>query len=157
MGHGERGARRNKITKLLTSPLQSLDESLRVLIKKGPVSEETSLKELVEMYSGKPEWRVIENGGVLSIPVQEFRMINPPQPDGSGLVDFGKKKGGSGKLIENYPVGQTTENLKDLILQKYCEEKEKAKAAGKSTSKAELTETKLLILLKVSAPCVEID
>ena len=47
MGHGERGARRNKITKLLTSPLQSLDESLRVLIKKGPVSEETSLKELM--------------------------------------------------------------------------------------------------------------
>ena len=137
MGHGERGARRNKITKLLTSPLQSLDESLRVLIKKGPVSEETSLKELVEMYSGKPEWRVVENRGVLSIPVQEFRMINPPQPDGSGLVDFGKKKGGGGKLIENYPVVQTTENLKDLILQKYCEEKEKAKAAGKSTSKAE--------------------
>ena len=37
-------------------------ENLRVLIKKGPVSEETSLKEVEEMCSSKPEWRVIENG-----------------------------------------------------------------------------------------------
>ena len=137
LGHGERGARKNKISKLLKSPLPSLDENLRVLIKKGPVSEETSLKQLEEMYSGKPEWKVIENGGVLSVPVEEFRMINPPQPDGTGSVDFGKKKGGGGNLIENYPVGQTIENLKEVILQKYCEEKEKSKAAGKSNSKAE--------------------
>jgi hypothetical protein len=55
------------------------DENLRVLIKKGPVSEETSLKELEENYARKPEWKVIEEGGVLSIPVEEFRMIiNPP-------------------------------------------------------------------------------
>ena len=64
LGHGvgERGARKNKISKLLTSPLPSLDANLRVLIKKGPVSEETSLKEVEEMCSSKPEWRVIENG-----------------------------------------------------------------------------------------------
>ena len=73
LGHGEREARRNKISKLLESPLESPDENLRVLIKKGPVSVETSLKELEENYASKPEWVVIEEGGVLSIPVEEFR------------------------------------------------------------------------------------
>ena len=58
-----------------------LDENLTVLIKKGPVSVETSLKELEENYASKPEWKVIEDGGVLSIPMEEFRMINPPKPE----------------------------------------------------------------------------
>ena len=92
LGHGERGARKNKISKLLKSPLPSLDENLRVLIKKGPVSEEMSLKELEENYASKPEWKVIEDGGVLSIPLEEFRMIDPPKPDHSGRVAFDKKK-----------------------------------------------------------------
>ena len=61
LGHGERGARRNKISKLLDSPLKSPDEDLRVLIKKGPVSVETSLKELEDNYESKPEWKVIVN------------------------------------------------------------------------------------------------
>ena len=71
LGHGERGARRNKIRRHLKSPLKNPDENLRVLIKKGPVSVETSLKELEEDYAGKPEWKVIEEGGVLSIPVED--------------------------------------------------------------------------------------
>ena len=50
---------------------------MKVLIKKGPVSVETSLKELEEIYASKPEWKVIEDGGVLSIPVEEFRMNDP--------------------------------------------------------------------------------
>ena len=90
-GHGEREARKNKISKLLTSAPDSLDDLRKVLIKKGPVSLETSLKELEENYASKPEWKVIEEGGVLSIPVEEFRMINPPKPDRLGNVDFGKK------------------------------------------------------------------
>ena len=45
------------------------------------MSVETSLKELEENYARKPEWKVIEDGGVLSIPVEEFRMTNPPHPD----------------------------------------------------------------------------
>ena len=82
LGHGEREARKNKIRKLLTSDiLRSPDETLRVLVKKGPVSVETSLKELEENYARKPEWKVIEDGGVLSIPAEEFRMTNPPHPD----------------------------------------------------------------------------
>ena len=52
------------------------DENLRVLIKKGPVSVLTSLKELEDNYERKPEWKVIEEGGVLSIPVEELRMQN---------------------------------------------------------------------------------
>ena len=71
------------------------------------MSEETSLKELEENYESKPEWKLIEEGGVLSIPVEEFRMINLPKPDQTtGKVEFGKKVGGGGKQIENYPVGQ---------------------------------------------------
>ena len=42
---------------------------------------ETSLKELEENYASKAEWKVIEGGGVLSVPVEEFRIINPPKPD----------------------------------------------------------------------------
>ena len=38
-----------------------------LLIKKGPVSVETSLKEVEENYTSKPEWKVIEEGGVLSV------------------------------------------------------------------------------------------
>ena len=95
MGHGEREARQNKIKKISTSNiLQPLD--LRVLIKKGPVSVDTSLKELEENYAGKPEWKVIEEGGVLSIPVEEFRMIDLQKPE-----NFGKAKGKKGTKIEN--------------------------------------------------------
>ena len=54
-GHKEREDRRNIITKLATKPKESPDENLKVLIKKGPVSVETSLKELEEDYASKPE------------------------------------------------------------------------------------------------------
>ena len=43
LGHEQRLARRNKINNLLITPTHSIDENLRVLIKKGPVSEEISL------------------------------------------------------------------------------------------------------------------
>ena len=94
-GHEERVAMRNKTTKkLLNSQLEAPpDNSRKVLIRKGPVSLETGLKELEENYASKPEWKVIEEGGVLSVPVEEFRMINPPKPDHSGNLEFSKKKG----------------------------------------------------------------
>ena len=58
-------------------------------------------------------------------------MENPPRPDrSSGKVVFKEKKGGGGKQIESYPVGQTIENLNALIRDKYEKEKKKAKAAG---------------------------
>ena len=122
--------------KLTQSQSHPLDENLTVLIKKGPVSVETSLKELEENYARKPEWKVIEEGGVLSIPVEEFRMINLPKPDRSGKVEFGKKKEG-GHQIDSYPVGQTIKNLNEQILVIYNKEKEKAKSAGKSKAGAE--------------------
>ena len=80
----------------------------------------------------RDRWKLIEDGGVLSIPVEELRMENPPRPDRSGQVVFKEKKGGGGKQIESYPVGQTIENLNELIRSKNEEEKKKAKAAGKS-------------------------
>ena len=67
LGHKEREDRRNKTIKLAAKPKESPDENLRVLIKKGPVSVETSLKEQEDTYEKKPEWKVIEDGGVLSI------------------------------------------------------------------------------------------
>ena len=54
----------NKIRKMLDSPQQIPDENLRILIKKGPNKESTSLKELDENYASKPEWKVIERGGL---------------------------------------------------------------------------------------------
>ena len=75
LGHGQRVSRGNKIKKHLDSQLETpVDESLRVLIKKGPTSKETSLRELEETYASKPEWKMIERGGVLSEPVEDFRM-----------------------------------------------------------------------------------
>ena len=73
---------------------------------------ETSLKEPEDSYRIKPEWKVIDDGGVLSIPVEELRMKNPPRPErASGRVFFNEKKGGGGMQIEHYPVCQTNENL----------------------------------------------
>ena len=102
LGHREREARKNKIVKLSGSPLENPDENLRVLIKKGPVSVETSLKGLEENLEGKSDWKVIDEGGVLAIPDEEFRMINLPQPDHSGKIDFGRRQKGAGRLIEDY-------------------------------------------------------
>jgi len=64
-------------------------------------------------------------------------MENPPRPDHSGQVVFKEKKGGGEKQIESYLVVQTIENLNELIREKYEEEKQKAKAVGKSESEAE--------------------
>ena len=136
-GHREREDRRNKINRIAAKPKENPDENYRVLIKKGPVSVETSLKDLEDNYKSKPEWKVIEDGGVLSIPVEELRMENPPRPDRSGQVVFKEKRGRGGNQIESYPVGQTIENLNELIRSKHEEEKEKGKAAGKSESDAE--------------------
>ena len=137
LGHKVREARINKIVKLATRSKETPDENSRVLIKKGPVSVKTSLKELEDANERKPEWKVIEDGGVLSIPVEELRMENPSRPDHSGQVVFKEKKGGAGKQIENYPVGQTIDNMNALIRDKYEEEKKKAKVGGKSESEAE--------------------
>ena len=120
LGHSERCARVNKIKRVLESPQETPDEALRVLIKRGPKKEETSLKELEENYASKSEWKVIEGGGVLSVPVEEFRMINPPKPDREGKVHFVEKIGkGARNLIDNYPISQTIANLNDEIMVKY--------------------------------------
>ena len=57
LGHEERVTMRNKTTKkLLNSQLEAPpDNSRRVLIRKGPVSLETSLKELEENFARKQE------------------------------------------------------------------------------------------------------
>ena len=64
-------------------------------------------------------------------------MENPPKPDLSGTVVLKEKRGGGGKQIESYPVGQTIDNLNEEIRDKYEAEKQKAKATGKSKSEAE--------------------
>ena len=147
LGHKVREVRRNKITKLSSSSPMTPDEQFRVLIKKGPVSVETSLKELEANYEKTPEWKLIEDGGVLVVPVEELRMNNIPKPNHSGQIVFQEKKGGGGRHIENYPVGQTVENINEMLREKYDEEKQKANASGMSESeckeKAIATTTKL--------------
>ena len=137
LGHPIRVQRKEKIKRLQESPLKSPDKNLTVLIKKGPVSEKTSLQKLEDYFANRPEWKVIEDGGVLSIPMEEFRMIDPPRPDHSGRVRFDKKKGGKGTKVEDYTVGQTMEHLNALVLSKYNDEKEKFEAKGMSESESE--------------------
>ena len=117
--------------------MKSPNKNLKVLIKKGPISVETSLNELEENYESKPEWKMIEDGGVLSIPVEELRMVDSPKPDHSGHIAFVKKKGGKGTKVEDYTVGQTIEHLNALVLSKYNEEKEKIEANGSSEFESE--------------------
>ena len=114
LGHKEREDRKVIIgrERLTETP----DESCRVLIKIGSTTKETSLKDLEEDYKIKPEWKVIEDGGVLSVPVAEFRMTNPPKPDSSGKVMFRQKPiQGGGKKIDDFPVIETAEKLLSLI------------------------------------------
>ena len=88
LGHQIRAERSKKIEKLLKSPLETPDENLKVVIKKGPTSEETSLKGLEEFFAIKSGWKVIEDGGVLSIPVVEFRMMDQPKPQDFGMINY---------------------------------------------------------------------
>ena len=81
LGHQERENRRNKI--LAKRPKVTLDENLRVPIKgKGAKGQSSwSLRELEDDYKSKTEWKVIEDGGVLSIPVEEsWRQTNERIP-----------------------------------------------------------------------------
>ena len=64
-GHDVRIARGNKIIKATKSPPRNLDRDKVVLIKMGPTSKETSLKELEENYSSKPEWRNVRRSVIL--------------------------------------------------------------------------------------------
>ena len=129
LGHQSRAERRNKIQRLHESPVETPDENLKMLIKKGPTSEETSLKGLEEYFADKSGWKVLEDGGVLSIPVVEFRMMDQPKP-----ADFNESKE---TKIEHYPVGQTIEDLNALVLAKFKEEKENFLAAGMSEEESE--------------------
>ena len=122
---------------MLTSPLYSLNDLQRVLIKRGPVSEETSLRELEKSFLSTPEWKVIKNGGVVSLPVEEFRMIHPPQPDKEGKIDYGRRVEGAGRKIEHYPPAQTIENMNLQIVSKYNKDLDLARARNKDVAYAE--------------------
>ena len=140
--------------KLLEGSPQALDEEKRILIKKGPVSAKTSLREIETHYKSRPEWKVLEEGGVLSIPVEEFRMVKP-SPKWTEAVRKTKRQGLLEKVgnifsrapnmreIDRYPVGLTSDNLMEQSLGTYQESKEDAKKAGKSNNEAEKIAGKL--------------
>ena len=88
LGHQERENTQNKILKIAERPKETPDVNLRVSIRGRSGQRSWSLKELEDDYKSKPEWKVMEDGGVLSIPVEELRMNNPPRPDSSGQVPF---------------------------------------------------------------------
>ena len=112
------------------------DVDFRILIKKGPVSVDTSLVELEDHFKGTPEWTIMNGGKVHSVPVEEFRLENPPCPNHTGQVVFGRKQGGGGKQIDKYTVGQTIKNMNAFVLDKYEEAKQRAKIAGKTDAEA---------------------
>ena len=114
-GHEERDSRKNKIAKLITKFVEVPNENCRISVKKGPLIVELSLKELEEDYESRPEWQLIKEGGVLSVPVEELRMENLPKPDRSGQVIFKEMKGGQGKEINNYPVSQSINNINEML------------------------------------------
>ena len=87
-GHEERARRQNIIARLTKNQVVTPDDNARVSIKKGPVSVETSLKKLEEDYESKPEWKLIKDGKVLCVPVEELRMENLPKPDRPSQVVF---------------------------------------------------------------------
>ena len=132
MGHQERENRQN----VTDEPKETPEENLRVSIRGSSGQKYWSLKDLEDDFKSKPEWKVIEDGGVLSIPVEELRMQNPPRPNRSGQVHFQEVARGGGKQIENYPVGQTVENLNKITQNKYEEEKKKALDGGKPEPEA---------------------
>ena len=59
LGHEERGSRKNKIARLITGLQVAPNKNCRILIKKGPITVETSLKELEE---GPPMFGLYPNG-----------------------------------------------------------------------------------------------
>ena len=138
LGHTERRDRKFKIQQMKTVSNKLPDVDLRILIKKGPVSVDTSLKELEDHFEaeGTSEWTIINGDKVHSVPVEEFRLENPPCPNHSGQVVFGKKQGGR-KQIDNFPVGQTIGNMNAFVLDKYKEAKQTANIAGKTEAEAE--------------------
>ena len=103
MGHRARIDRKHTSFKLLRESEQGIVESKTIIIRKGPsVSVETSLKELVDIYKKTPEWDLVSNGGVLSVPVEELRTTNLPKPGPDGCLDFSKMKKGA-HVIQNFP------------------------------------------------------
>ena len=136
VGHKERENRKTQVAKFVTRANIPPDGNFRALIKKGPISLETSLRELEQFYEKKAEWKVINNGRVLSVPVEELRMEKTPQPNHSGQITFREKKGGGGKQIEYYPIAQTIHHMNRLILYTYEEEEKRAMDAGLSPDEA---------------------
>ena len=61
LGHKEREDRRIQINGLMERPAEPLDENYKVFVKKGPVSVETSLKEVEEAYESTPEWKMVNH------------------------------------------------------------------------------------------------
>ena len=76
------------------------------------------MEQLENAFANTPEWKLVRDGGVLSVTVEELRMLNPPKPDNSGQLDFDKRKGGAGKQIDNYPTGSAIESLNAIFLAK---------------------------------------
>ena len=63
----------------LSETLERRDESFDVggdIEVFGVSGDEPEVKDLGEKYASKPEWKVIEEGGVLSIPVEDDQPLN---------------------------------------------------------------------------------
>ena len=91
LGHCLRGERGKTVSKLKTETITDLDKTKRAKINSGPTSVETCLEDLEVSFSKQQEWKVIKEGGVLNIPIEEFRLEHRPKPNHKGETQFGRK------------------------------------------------------------------
>ena len=67
LGHQERENTQHKILKMAERQKETPDENIRVSIRGRSGQRSWSLKELEDDYKSKPEWKVMEDGGILDL------------------------------------------------------------------------------------------
>ena len=112
-----------------------------MLITKGPAGPvTTSLEDLEEEFRNTNEWERMAQGGIHSIPVVRFRLMENIRPDKSMSFQFEehyKKKVGKGrKDIDGYRQDETDIRINDKIKKNFEEVKQtKGEKAAKDETK----------------------
>ena len=93
----------------------------RVVVKTTEETAKTSTEEMKENFAKTAEWKVIEGGGVLSVPVTELRLLNMPGPDRrTGKREFEKHQvRAKTNVIDYYSVDQTERRMNDELKAEY--------------------------------------
>ena len=108
-GHDERAQRKNK----KFTNVGSVDLTKSIILKESPSSTPfINLKDIETKFEETDEWKDVKEGGVLPIPVLEYRLQKPPRPNPDGKVEFEKKKKKQKtKTIDSYSIAETTTRM----------------------------------------------